>query len=408
MRYVLILFMALLALLVDWYIWRRVVCRRFPRRWFKAAYLASVVLIDLGVVIAMLIYKFGAERQSAGMMVAVMWTICVFFLSTAPKITYAAVSLLDYPVRWITRRRSHIFGYLGTALGLAVFGVMLYGATAGRRTIRVEQVTVCSAKVPPSFDGFRIAFFSDTHIGTLRPHSVLVRRMVETINGLDPDLVVNGGDLVNIQSDDLTPGFADQLSAIRSRHGVVSVLGNHDKGYYIFDTTRLSPRQSIAELAAKQRRLGWTLLVDSAAYIVRSADSIAVSGVDYERWTGDNTGNARRIGAGLDRACAAIPDSVFNLLVSHSPLIWDQAVASGYGDLMLSGHVHAMQMKFRLGRLVWSPAELIYPEWSGLYERGGRRLYINDGIGCVMFPMRIGARPEVTLVTLCHEKQSTR
>ena len=403
MRYVLIAIMALLAVVVDIYIYRRVICRRFPWHWFKVVYLSSVVLIDFAVVVAMLIYKFGAERQSPAMMLAVMWATYLFFLSTGPKLVYALVSLLDYPVRWLTRYRSHIFGYLGTGLGVLLFGVMWYGATTGRRTIRVERVTVCSAKIPVAFDGFRVALFSDVHLGTLRSRSVLVRRMVETINDLNPDLVVNGGDLVNIQASDLTSRFAEQLAEIRSHSGVVSVLGNHDKGFYIFDTVRVSPHQSVEELSRAQRQLGWTLLVDSAAYIVRGRDSIAVAGVDYVRggYGADDADN--RLDASLDRACGGIADSTFCLLVSHSPQVWNRAVERGYGDLTLSGHVHAMQMKLRLGQRVWSFAQLLYPEWSGLYERDGRSLYINDGIGCVMFPMRIGARPEVTLITLCRE-----
>ena len=60
-----------------------------------------------------------------------------------------------------------------------------------------------------------------------------------------------------------------------------------------------------------------------------------------------------------------------------------------------------MQLKLRTGRgRGISPARLIYPRWSGRYNAAGRTLYINDGIGYVAYPMRIGARPEVTLITL--------
>jgi predicted MPP superfamily phosphohydrolase len=44
-----------------------------------------------------------------------------------------------------------------------------------------------------------------------------------------------------------------------------------------------------------------------------------------------------------------------------------------------------------------------YKRWSGLYEEGGRWLYINDGVGYVLYPMRIGARPEITLFELKRE-----
>ena len=59
-----------------------------------------------------------------------------------------------------------------------------------------------------------------------------------------------------------------------------------------------------------------------------------------------------------------------------------------------------MQMALNLGGVRISPARLLYERWSGLYERDGRYLYINDGIGCVGYPMRLGAWPEITVITL--------
>jgi predicted MPP superfamily phosphohydrolase len=47
----------------------------------------------------------------------------------------------------------------------------------------------------------------------------------------------------------------------------------------------------------------------------------------------------------------------------------------------------------------------LYNEWSGLYKRNNNDyLYINDGIGCVGFFMRIGAKPEVTVIELRHKE----
>jgi predicted MPP superfamily phosphohydrolase len=52
----------------------------------------------------------------------------------------------------------------------------------------------------------------------------------------------------------------------------------------------------------------------------------------------------------------------------------------------------------------FSPAMFMYDEWSGLYERDGKKLYINDGIGSVGFIARIGARPEITVIDLKYQK----
>lgn len=84
----------------------------------------------------------------------------------------------------------------------------------------------------------------------------------------------------------------------------------------------------------------------------------------------------------------------------HIPQLWGQIADAGYGDLTLAGHVHSMQMKLRLFGRAFSPAQLLYTRWSGRYDEGGRTLYINDGTGYVVFPMRLGAYPEITLITL--------
>ncbi len=94
----------------------------------------------------------------------------------------------------------------------------------------------------------------------------------------------------------------------------------------------------------------------------------------------------------------ALPDRA--MPSGNTPEVWDAARASGPADLTLSGHVHAMQFKIRIGNWAWSPARWMYTRWSGLYEEEGKKLFINDGLGYVMYPMRIGTYPSITIFTL--------
>ena len=96
-----------------------------------------------------------------------------------------------------------------------------------------------------------------------------------------------------------------------------------------------------------------------------------------------------------------MPEGMFNLTVSHLPQLWPNITALGRGNLTLAGHVHSMQIKGHLFGRAFSPAQLMYDRWSGRYDdAAGNTLYINDGIGYVGFPMRLGAAPEITLFTL--------
>lgn len=67
-------------------------------------------------------------------------------------------------------------------------------------------------------------------------------------------------------------------------------------------------------------------------------------------------------------------------------------------ELCLDGkrrHTHAMQ--FTIGG--WSPSSLVYPEWGGLYEEEGRKLYVSTGIGETI-AFRFGAWPQIVEITL--------
>ena len=90
-------------------------------------------------------------------------------------------------------------------------------------------------------------------------------------------------------------------------------------------------------------------------------------------------------------------EGLFKVLLSHDPTHWKREVLPQSNvQLMLAGHTHNMQFSL----LGWSPSGLVYPEHEGLYMTGGRGLYVNIGLGYLMFPMRLGAWPEITVITL--------
>ena len=229
--------------------------------------------------------------------------------------------------------------------------------------------------------------------------------MVALINREHPDMVVNAGDLVNIDSHELDDRVMSILSTLHGRDGVYSVLGNHDLGFYMRPKENFTPRQSVEELLAKQRAMGWKPLVNESAPIRRGADSILVTGVNFPE-TGTNHGrDTGMAGCDMQEVFRNVPPDTYNLLLAHTPEQWDEARSAGDPDLTLSGHVHAMQFKLTLGPWSWSPAKFLYERWSGLYSENGKHLYINDGMGYVMYPMRIGTNPSITVITLESEKR---
>ena len=95
---------------------------------------------------------------------------------------------------------------------------------------------------------------------------------------------------------------------------------------------------------------------------------------------------------------------IYKIVLQHVPYVWDNYTDTAHIDLMLSGHTHAMQLMFSFFGVEISPARLISPYWRGEYHNGDESLYVNTGVGEVGVPMRIGVKPEITVITLKKKK----
>ena len=144
---------------------------------------------------------------------------------------------------------------------------------------------------------------------------------------------------------------------------------------------------------AKEAQMGWQLLNNTHVILHQNNDSIALIGVE-------NSGNPPFPNYSDLKNAMEGTDGMFKILLSHDPSHWRREVLPDTDiQLTLSGHTHAMQTEI----LGFSPSRFIYPEYSGLYQEGEQYLYVNIGLGYLMFPMRLGAWPEITLFTLTHK-----
>ena len=384
MIFFLVLLAAGLAIVADWFLYRRLV-RRGTSRCGLRIYAVWAAATDALPLLSALSGVLLRDNSTIYLRI-VMWLFWVWMVAVLPRLLYG---LFDRP-------RLRI---LGGALSAALVALLVWGATAGRTTLHVERVAVCSERLPRSMEGFRIVQLTDIHLGTLVKPERELRRLVDSVNALRPDIVVFTGDLVNIRCSELDSTAMLLLGGFHAP--VYSVLGNHDSGAYIRDTVALPREESLACLIGRQRAMGWHVLDDETVYLRRGDDSIALSGIAYDPAIRHRRHDAELPPADLEKVYRDVPEELFNITLVHLPQMWKQILATPYGDLTLAGHVHSMQMKIRFGsRRGWSPAAWMFEQWSGRYERDGRTLYISDGTGYVAYPMRLGAWPEITLITL--------
>ena len=374
---------------IDYYIYRVVRKRCANKRWGLAYGVTSIVLLCV-LVTTIILPKRGGSN------VALEWVIWLLFgyLSIyIPKILFLIFDLMAKIPTLLHHNRWRFVSYTGLGLGIVTFLLMWWGALFNRYNIDVVDEDVEIAQLPKSFDGFTIVQISDLHVGTFGTDDSFVKKFVNEINGLHPDLIVFTGDIVNRKSEELKP-FTEAFSRLKAPYGVYSILGNHDYGDYSSWNSEEEKRLDVENLCRMQESMGWKMLNNSTAWIKKGNDSIALIGVE-------NVGDPPfKTYGDLQKAYPTINDSKVKILLSHNPAHWvtdienktDMNVA-----LTLSGHTHAMQMELA----GWSPAAWRYPTWGGMYaDDSGHKLYVNIGAGEVGFPARIGATPEITLFTL--------
>lgn len=349
--------------------------------WWKGLFLLPTVAY---IFVLTRLFLTGDTRQE--MLNLFFWlTLCIVF----PLLIFSIVSLLGKGFGIFFPCLISIFNFAGLIIALGWLGISIYGIVEGWKKTSVENVEICSAKIPAGFNGYKIIQLSDFHIGTYSSAPECVDRIVEKVNSLNPDLIVFTGDLVNSSSQEIET-FTDILSRLRAKDGIYSVLGNHDyclyRQYHGDDT----PDKELAKVIDCEKRIGWKLLRNSAVQIFNGNDSIALIGVD-------NAGSKGFIDkSDLRKALHGVPNDEFKILLSHDPSHWRREVLPESDiDLMLAGHTHAMQFKI----LGWSPSKWTYPEWGGLYEEKGQKLYVSTGIG-ENIAFRFGAWPQIVLITL--------
>jgi len=111
---------------------------------------------------------------------------------------------------------------LPAVLALAATG---HGFVAARQ-VNVEWVRIRTQKLAERSEPFRIVQISDLHLD-LWSDERRMRRIVETIESIRPDVVVSTGDLVDAGPDRLA-GFADLLRELTPEYGKFAVTGNHE------------------------------------------------------------------------------------------------------------------------------------------------------------------------------------
>jgi len=307
-------------------------------------------------------YWFGA------MLYLLMGAVAVDLLRAANALVpFFPAAILNHP------------GTAGLAALAAVAGataVVLAAGHANALNVRVREIDVpVPGKTLTGAETIRIVAASDIHLGTIIGAARL-RRLVDRMNALRPDVVLLPGDIVD---EDLAPvirgNLGETLRALRAPLGVYAVTGNHE---FI---------GGAGPACAYLEAHGITMLRDAA---VRLDSGLTIVG--REDRSGAGFGGTRR--KTLEELMEGIDTSLPVVLMDHQPFGLREAVGRGI-DLQLSGHTHHGQ----LWPLNFITRKVYEVSW-GEKVIEGTRFYVSCGVGTWGPPVRTGNRPEILLIRL--------
>lgn len=263
-------------------------------------------------------------------------------------------------------------------------GTLSAGWLAARSDPTIRRAQVQLRDWPTGARPIRIILLSDIHLGGSVMTRARLARIVRQVNTEQPDLVLLTGDFVNGhaagESAAQTEHLALILSDLRSRLGTLAVLGNHDHW------------TSPDAIRTALRRAGVTVLDNEA---VRRGP-VTILGI------GDIFSGHGRPEQAL-AAAARLPGAL--VAITHSPDLAPRLPAKV--SLLLAGHTHCGQVVLpgigpllrRGPRQDWRP---LYEERyrCGLIREGGRTIVVTAGVGAGSAPIRIGAPPDLWVITV--------
>lgn len=359
-----IVVMSVLAFLPDFWLWH-IGVSEWPLLLAILWWVPSLLLVLAEVGLQMGFFHKVSVR--------VLFTTILF--SAFPKVVFI---LFDAFLPW--------FFALIPALG--VMGWFAFGFIEGWKRLELKHITFTSPDLPPYFDGYRLVQITDFHLGSFPPGNDFVQKVVDATNNEEPDMILFTGDLVNNQASEVEP-YLDTLGQLHASDGIYSIWGNHDYCEYGNNHSIGALKRNRRMLYGYQESLGWHQLMNEHHVVSHGMASIAVIGVENPGQPPfTNRSNLKKAMKGLN------PD-MFKILLSHDPHHWRREVVGKKIQLTLAGHTHAGQLK--IGK--WTPARMAFKEWGGAYRIGEQMLYVSSGIGG-SFPFRLGAWPELTVITL--------
>lgn len=246
---------------------------------------------------------------------------------------------------------------------------------------KTRKISLKNNKIPPNFNNFKIVFLSDIHYGFFFKKERL-QEIVSTINSLEPDLILLGGDYLDIEKNDkkykqkYVNDLFNILSSLKSKQGIYTILGNHDYYHAHSLIAKSLEKNKIKEINNK------------CALIYNGSQCIQLFGIDDIL---EGNPNIHFFNNKKD---------TFSIVLCHNPDFFEEYKNDIDYDLGLSGHTHLGQVTFFGLYAPYTSSKYGQKYVKKLINDGHKTILVTSGIGSGLLPIRFFAPPEILLITL--------
>ena len=267
------------------------------------------------------------------------------------------------------KKKNKIY-YLVMLTIIAIFILILWSRYISTTGLVIREYAVTKEELPQNFNGFKIIHFSDLHYKTTIFEDEM-KKLVNTINELKPDVVTFTGDLIDklVELDEKDIEFlSSELNRIDANIGKFAVKGNHDYSSIYFD--------------AIMEQTDFKVMNNSSELIYYNGNSpIYLVGLDDS------------LEGNIDYSIINNEQNYYSILMVHEPDVFEKVKNNGF-DLMLSGHSHNGQVRIPLiGALVKVNGAKKYYDHHYIIDEC--ELFISGGLGTSKYKFRFLNKPSI-------------
>jgi predicted MPP superfamily phosphohydrolase len=247
-------------------------------------------------------------------------------------------------------------------------------------TVRIASYDVKLKNIPAELEGLNLALIGDVQIDRYTQNTK-IDNFHRKLNQVDPDILLFAGDLVT-RGTHFIPQGVNVLCDTEAKIERVACVGDHDVW------------SSAGMIANGLVKCGWTFLDNKHHSIEYKGRKILVTGITYVYSRRANPGQ-------LEELLKNAPQSDLKILLVHQPsqMVINAAEKHKY-DILLAGHTHGGQIVFKPFGFSLTPTMFENSYYSGRYQLNALNLFVTNGIGLTMMPLRFRAPAEIQQIRI--------